>query len=205
MSKTESTNNSKAVGLLGVIAILYIFVTISIVLNAEEFNLRFFVSMFAYWGFLGLAVATIMTPFIKELYQKYGLKFLKIHHFFGISGLVFITLHPVLLAFEAASLTVFLPNFESWRLFWLLGGRPALILIYVSLVGVFLRKKFDQWRGIHALMYGALLLGYVHGAMIGTYFHTMTIGLTFTVLFLGVIVSFILKRKASIAAQKGKE
>ena len=137
------------------------------------------IRLFALLGLVSMFVASMITPFQKELYKIFKVPFLKIHHFLTIFGLTMITLHPVLYAIERAIATtaregakVFLPVFTSAFNFWLLAGRPALIIIYIAVIGALIRKGFKKgWRWMHALNYIALIFGVVHGIMYGSDFY----------------------------------
>jgi len=172
----------------------------------------FFTRLFALLGLVALFVSSILTPFAKELYQIYKKPFIKIHHGSAIFGLVAITLHPIIFAIDKAisesnfveGLKVFLPKFDTAYNFWSLAGRPALILIYVALIGALLRKAFKSgWRYMHALNYVALIFGVVHGIIIGedfyNFYETLQVNdLIVTILFLIMtaitIATFTLKR-----------
>ncbi|MBK5113268.1 MAG: hypothetical protein KGD59_02220 [Candidatus Heimdallarchaeota archaeon] len=172
-----------------------------------------FIRLFALLGLVAMFIASMLTPFQKELYKIFKIPFLKIHHFSTIFGLTMITLHPVLHAIETAinftpieGAKVFLPDFTSAFSFWLLAGRPALIIIYVALVGSLIRKSFKKgWRWIHSLNYIALVFGVVHGIMNGSDFYGFIgpisgniSGLIMTLMFLIMttmtITTFTLKR-----------
>ena len=148
--------------LLG-IAVLAVLIAVLSLPNATDVDLtRLAVRFFGLYGYLFLSVATLVTPFMREVTQAFGRPFLKVHHGFAVLGLVFITLHPVFNAIEF-SLSVFVPRFDSWNLFWLLAGRPAFILLYVAVFAVFLRAKAPKyWRAFHALMYVVLFFGIAH-------------------------------------------
>jgi DMSO/TMAO reductase YedYZ heme-binding membrane subunit len=176
------------------IGLLFLVVTIIKITISPTSAYQFFIRLFGLWGFIALAIATIMTPFLKEIGKTFGKPFLKMHHLFGIGGLILITLHPVTLAIQRMNLAIFLPDFSSWYQFWLLGGRPALILLYIALIGVVLRKKIKVWRGIHTLMYLMLFIGYVHGILIGTDFQNVGIVIIFSLLMAASIGALILKR-----------
>jgi len=171
--KTEKTKKNGltnlGIGIISGIIILFAVVfIISLTIPAAE-PLDYVIRIFGLFGYIGLAIATIMTPFLKQIGKVFGKPFLKIHHLFAIIGLSCITVHPVALAIKQMSLLVFLPSFASFYSFWALAGRPALILIYIAIVGVFLRKRMQKyWRGFHRLMYLALLFGIVHADLIGT-------------------------------------
>lgn len=197
------TSQGKVV--LGGITVVFIIITIIKATIPAPTTYNFFIRLFALWGFTSMAIATIMTPFLREVTKNFGKPFLKVHHLFAFSGTALITLHPIVLAIERLSLTVFLPNFESWYLFWLLAGRPSLIILYIALLGILFRKKIKAWRAIHALMYPMLLMGYVHGVMIGTDFQNVGILIIFTILFALAMVAFVLKRYQVYKLQKAKK
>ncbi|MFX1551786.1 MAG: hypothetical protein ACFFB9_15655, partial [Promethearchaeota archaeon] len=122
------------IGLYILIIILFLSTPFSSVAN-------FFYRFGAIFGFTSMFVATIMTPFVVELYKIFGKPFVKIHHVYSIMGLLLVTLHPLIYAVSVDNITVFIPDFTSWYGFWSLGGRLALILIYLAVLGALLRKK----------------------------------------------------------------
>ena len=156
------------------------------------------VRLFALNGFLILSIAAIMTPFLKEIKHHFNKSFLEMHHSFAATGLVLITLHPIALFIQVLDPAIFLPNLSSFYLFWLLAGRQALIVIYVSLAAALLRRKIPKywsyWSFIHAFMYLALFFAIVHANLIGTDFQNSTIALVYDGLFVVVIAAFVLKR-----------
>ena len=148
----------------------------------------FFIRFGAIFGFTSMFVATMMTPFVVQLYKIFGKPFVKIHHIFSLTGLLLITLHPLIFAVSVDNIEVFVPDFTSWYGFWSLGGRLALILVYLAILGSLLRKKVIKgWRIIHALNYVALFLAYIHGVLIGTDFQNLGILIIFTIM---IILSF---------------
>jgi len=175
--------------LAAVVAVLFL----ASATNAEP--VRLVVRFFGLYGYLFLSVATLITPFLKEVTQTFGKPFLKVHHSFSIMGIVFITLHPVFNAIERLSLSVFIPNFSSWDTFWRLAGRPAFILFYIAVFAAVLRAKAPKyWRTFHALMYVVLLFGIVHANLIGTDFENFGVMLIYNALFAAALVAFALKR-----------
>ena len=146
-------------------------------------------------GFVALAGAMIMTPFLPEIYRNFGRPFLRIHHLFAVAGIVLVTLHPVLLAIRVMTVAVFLPAFGSLYEFFALGGRLALILMYGALAGVFLRAAIPAgWRALHALMWVVLVLALLHGMLIGTDFREPLMGALFTTLTIAALGAFFAKR-----------
>jgi DMSO/TMAO reductase YedYZ heme-binding membrane subunit len=154
------------------------------------------VRFFGLYGFLFLGVATLTTPFLREVTQAFGKPFLKVHHVFSILGVVFITLHPVFNAIERLSLSVFVPDLGDR--FWMFAGRPAFIILYVAVLAAVLRAKAPKyWRAFHALMYVVLLFGIVHANLIGNDFENLGIMLIFNALFIASLAGFAVKRYRS--------
>ena len=183
--------------LLG-IAVLAVIVAVLALPNAVDVDLtRSAVRFFGLYGYLFLSVTVLVTPFLREVTQAFGKPFLKVHHSFSVLGLVLITLHPVFNALEF-SLSVFVPRFDSWDIFWLFAGRPAFILIYVAVFAVSLRAKAPKyWRAFHALMYVVLLLGIAHANLIGNDFQNLGVMLIFNALFIASLAGFAFKRYRS--------
>jgi predicted ferric reductase len=122
-------------------------------------------------GYVAIFLAIVSSAYVRELYRLLGRPFLWEHHVVSISGLILIALHPLALAVETANAAVFVPRFDSWLVFWQLGGRPALYLVAVASLAALLRKRWRRgWRTIHVLNYVAFLLGTVHAVLIGTDF-----------------------------------
>ncbi|UCC19173.1 MAG: hypothetical protein JSV62_13890 [Promethearchaeota archaeon] len=167
---------------------LYILILVFFLLTPFLDGFDFIIRFGAIFGFTSMFITTMMTPFAVQLYKIFGKPFIKVHHLFSIAGLVLITLHPVAFAIMRLDIAVFLPDFTSWYGFWSLGGRLALILIYIAVLGALLRKKIQKnWRIIHVLNYVALFLAYVHGVLIGTDFQNLGILIIFTIM---IILSF---------------
>mgnify|MGYP001187676285 CR=1 FL=1 len=188
---------------IAIISVLAIWLIIIVIVNLTIPASTTFRQIIQLCGLIGLfiiSLLTIMTPFMKELYQIYGKPFIKLHHFLVPMGIALISLHPIFLAIESQNIAVFLPNFSSWLTFWQLAGRPALILLYIAFVASLLRKKIPQvWRPIHMLMYLVQIMGVVHGNLIGSTFTSPSFGSLFIVLsyyILGTcaIIAFIWKR-----------
>jgi methionine sulfoxide reductase heme-binding subunit len=181
---------------LGIISsILLIIPVITLIYFPPDSFSSFLIRLCALWGFIGLTLGSIINLNKKILYQKFGLKFLKTHHTIALFALINASLHPIVFALSISNIKVFLPDFSSWYNFWLLGGRPALILIYIAVIAAIFRKKSKKfWKYLHYLMYVALILILVHGIMIGTDFNSWLIIIVFSLLTAGSIVTFILLR-----------
>lgn len=190
------------------IAALYAGVVVTTLSAGVPDPLPWLLRVFGLLGLLSMSLAALMTPFLSEIRALFGAPFLRVHHRFAAAGLILATLHPVVLAVETLDATVFIPAFATPYLFFALGGRAALILIYIALAAILLRRNLPQtiWRPLHALMYVALLLGIVHGNLIGTDFADPVIALLFNGLFVAVVGAFVLKRwqRRSRKAKKGQ-
>jgi hypothetical protein len=155
------------------------------------------------YGFLFLGIAALTTPFLAEITLDFGKPFIRIHHAFAAVGIVLITLHPIGNAVQRMSLDVFLPRFSSWTVFWMLAGRPALILFYVGVGAAFLRMKIPKyWRDFHVLIYVVLFFGIVHANLLGEDFANLGIKLTFDALFAASMAGLIYKRYRSYAVRQ---
>ncbi|NMA10004.1 MAG: hypothetical protein GX932_03150 [Methanomicrobiales archaeon] len=149
----------------------------------------------ALWGFLSLGIATLLTPFLREIMKVLGGPFLPVHHTFAAVRLLLPTLHPVIIAIGALIPVAFIPVFSPRERFWALAGRPALYLLYIAFAGVLLRRSIPKyWRWVHGLMYVVLLFAVVHGNLIGTDFENPIIRVLFNTLIVLVVVAFALKR-----------
>jgi DMSO/TMAO reductase YedYZ heme-binding membrane subunit len=163
------------------------------------------------YGYFGISISTIMTPFLKEIKHTFGRSFIEVHHVTAVIGIACITAHPVIYALEIADATVFIPVVSSWMDFWTWAGPPALILMYIAFVVILLRQKLAKyWRSLHALMYVVLLFGIIHANLIQSDFADITFGpvlvILYDVLFGIVTFAFFLKRwqRYTLNHQKSK-
>lgn len=180
--------------LLGVL-VVFLIVTVLAPLTAYSDPLRLAIRLCALYGFVALAIATAMTPFLKEITQAFGRSFLRIHHSFAILGLIFATMHPIFFAILQFDVLVFLPKFDSWQIFWELAGRPALYILYIATIAGLLRSRILKfWRYIHALMYIVLIFVIVHANLIGTDFQNPILLALMNILFVIAMGALVLKR-----------
>lgn len=103
-------------------------------------------------------------------------------------------------------ITVFVPRFDSWQIFWELAGRPALYILYIATLAALLRMMAPKyWRPFHALMYIVLFFAIVHGNLIGTDFQNLGILILMNALFAIAIGAFVFKRYRNYQRKKRKE
>jgi predicted ferric reductase len=146
-------------------------------------------------GYIALAVAAIITAFLKEITLFLKKSFTKIHHYFAIAGLVLITAHPIVVIIQTQTPSLLIPNTQSLFLFFYFGGSPAIILIYIALIAALLRQKITAyWRYVHALLYVALVFGVVHANLIGQDLQSIALRVVYDALFATVIAAFAIKR-----------
>ncbi len=185
----------KGYGFLGVILGLYAAIIILFLTIPSPNTYNFLVRFFALTGFYCIAIATLMTPFVKEIYKEFGKPFMKIHHIFAAIGITGATLHPVIFAIQVSDIAVFLPDISSWIAFWELAGRPAFILVYIAVGAAILQRKIPKyWRAIHSMIYVVLIFVYFHAYLIGTDFDNLGILIIFTILFVASMGAFVFKR-----------
>ena len=119
-------------------------------------------------GFLSLSMGVIMNLLKKEIKTILGQPFLNIHHVFVLTGLVLITIHPMLFALTVSDFSVFIPDTSSILSFLTNGGRVAIILIYIGFLAAIFRSALKgSWMQIHRIMYLALILGIIHANLLG--------------------------------------
>jgi sulfoxide reductase heme-binding subunit YedZ len=185
---------------LGAIVVLLAVVTIALRLEGDP--IHWIVRGAGMLGYVSIFLAILSSAYMRELYRLLGRPFLWGHHVLSVSGLILIALHPTALAIETASAAIFVPRFDSWNVFWLLGGRPALYLIAVASIGALLRKSWrNNWRIIHMLNYVAFVLGTVHSVLIGTDFGQPFLRLLPITMALLMVVVFVRKRLAQRRAK----
>jgi DMSO/TMAO reductase YedYZ heme-binding membrane subunit len=172
-------------------------VSLFVFFSAEEdiAPLTLTIRLLALNGYIALSIAAVMTPFLKEVTLLFKKSFTKVHHYFAAAGLLLITLHPIAVFSQNLDPAVFLPNFESFYLFFFFGGITTLLFIYVAFGAVLVRRKIPgYWRPFHMLMYLALFIGVVHANLRGTNFQSLTIQIIYDSLFVAALAAFVLKR-----------
>jgi len=186
--------------LISSILLLYAFVLLSVILGPDEEPLYILLRLSGLIGFLSICGAVITNLFKSELRKILGKPFLAIHHIFAIVGLVCITLHPLLYALLTSDLSIFIPGLSSPYLFLAMGGRVALILIYIAVIAALYRKSYSSgWKIIHRLMYLAIILAIIHANIIGGTFENPYIRFMFNGLAgLTIIVGMLLYMKRRV-------
>jgi DMSO/TMAO reductase YedYZ heme-binding membrane subunit len=117
----------------------------------------------AWLGYLTVFYAIVSSAYVRQMSRFFGRPFIRVHHIVSVTGLIMITLHPLLVAFRRGTLAVFIPVVTSWRDFLREGGRPAWYLFGVASLAALFRKALGRgWRAVHLLTYLAFWLASAH-------------------------------------------
>jgi len=191
----------KKEGYTFLIAILIIAFLVSLVsfVSIESNPHLLSIRLFALNGFISLSIAAILTPFLKEVKNAFNRSFKAIHHSFAAIGITLITLHPISVVLREMNPSLFIPNFQSFDLFWYYAGSQALIIIYIAFASAFIRRSIPKyWRIIHAFMYIALFFGIIHANLLGGDLQNPIVRTILNLLFITSIATFSLKRYQQI-------
>ena len=151
-------------------------------------------------GYGALFLAILSHEYLREMRKLFGRPFMTVHHVLAVTGLVLITLHPVLIATLLRDPTQFVPRFDSLRTFLLLGGRPALYLILIAVLAAVMRRHLkDMWKVIHWLNYVAFVLVFAHSWMLGGNVSSSVLRFVWP-LMLGIVVGVFLRKRLASAA-----
>ena len=146
-------------------------------------------------GYLSIFLSIVSSAYMRELIRISGHPFIRVHHILSITGLILITLHPLAVAWEYASLHILLPTFDSWALFFQFGGQVVWPLIAIASLAAALRKAIGRnWRIAHYLNYVAFWLATVHAILIGTDFQYSLVKAISVVMSLATVAIFVQRR-----------
>ncbi len=164
--------NTRYLILIGVISLLVVIGLVSLdPLQEQESRLAWLVRGAALLGYWAVFLSILSSAYLRELIRFFGRPFVKVHHVASVTGLVLIALHPVAVAINTGSIAVFVPRFDSLRVFLSLGGRLAWYLIGIAALAALFRANLKRsWRVVHYLNYIAFFLASMHASLIGTTF-----------------------------------
>lgn len=198
MSKGYALESGKAMLrtlVYAVILLLYFIPVLIVFLHGFDDFFEFFRRITGLIGIVSLFMAIILSSLVKYSKIIFGTTYLKVHHLFSITGLILITLHPIIMAIDFGTSRLFIPNFSSWNAFLANAGRPALYLIYIATLAGILRKNLkNYWRFFHSLLYPAFVFGAIHGMRQGSDLRNVSLYTLFVIMIAAVIVNFIYKR-----------
>jgi DMSO/TMAO reductase YedYZ heme-binding membrane subunit len=152
-------------------------------------------------GYVTMFLAILSYEYMKHMRRILGQPYLAIHHWLARIGLTLIVVHPLLMAWITRDPGQFVPRFDSLRLFFALGGRPALYLFLIAVTAGFLRNRIkDSWKFIHRLTYVAFFLAFSHSWLLG---RNVSHGLLSVIWpFLALIVLFVFVHRHVLPARK---
>lgn len=193
MTRKTSTRGTWYLILIGTVAAALVAGLISMQPLGSPLN--WFIRGMALLGYLAVFLTLVSSAYMRQVYRLFGRPFLKVHHILSIAGLILLTMHPIGVAVQNASLTVWLPRFRSLNSFLQWGGAPAWYLIGLGALAAVLRKVIGKnWRLIHILNYVAFLLASIHALQIGSDFQRLGTRAVVVILILIATITFIQKR-----------
>jgi predicted ferric reductase len=198
-------NKSKPLSLwyLALVGILALVLTIAVEsLDLWGTPLNWAIRGAALLGYQSIFLAIVSSAYMRQLVRLFGRPFVQVHHVVSVAGLILITLHPLGVALDNATISVFVPRFDSVLVFLQLGGRLAWYLVALAALVALLRRSVGlPWRVVHGLNYIAFLLTTVHANLIGTdlqYTVTRAISIVMALVMVGVFVQKRLRRRRPV-------
>jgi sulfoxide reductase heme-binding subunit YedZ len=198
-------NKRKSLSLwyLALVGILALALTIAVEsLNLRGTPLNWAIRGAALLGYQSVFLAIVSSAYMRQLVRLFGRPFVRVHHVASVTGLIFITLHPLGVALDNATISVFVPRFDSVLVFLQLGGRLAWYLIALAALIALLRRSVGRpWRVIHMLNYVAFLLITVHANLIGTqlqYSVPRAVSIVMALVIVGVFVQKRLRQRRPV-------
>jgi len=181
------------------ILLFYLIPVVTVFLHGFDDFFQFFRRITGLAGIASLFIAILLSLLVRQSKQIFGVTYLKVHHFFSITGLLFISLHPIIMAIDFGTSRIFIPNFSSWNAFLANAGRPALYLIYIATIAAILRRNIVKyWRYIHGLLYIAFILGAIHGILSGSDLRNPVLYALYLAMIITVMIVFLYKRALTV-------
>ena len=192
--------NTRYLILIGLVSLAVVIGLVSLdPLQEHESWLAWLVRGAALLGYWAVFLSILSSAYLRELVRFFGRPFVKVHHVASVTGLALITVHPVAVSINTSSAAVFLPRFDSLRIFLTLGGRFAWYLIGIASLAALLRANLKRhWRTIHYFNYIAFFLASIHATLLGTTFSgqgVRAIILKVVVAALSLVVVYVFVRK----------
>jgi len=177
------------------ILLFYLIPVVTVFLHGFDDFFQFFRRITGLAGIASLFIAILLSLLVRQSKQIFGVTYLKVHHFFSITGLLFISLHPIIMAIDFGTSRIFIPNFSSWNAFLANAGRPALYLIYIATIAAIMRRNIGKhWRYIHWLLYIAFILGAIHCILSGSDLRNPALYVLYLAMIITVMIVFLYKR-----------
>jgi sulfoxide reductase heme-binding subunit YedZ len=146
-------------------------------------------------GYLSIFVSILSSAYMPQLVRFFGRPFAQVHHVASITGLAAMMVHPLMIAWNSATLSVFVPHLDSFVGFLTFGGRVVWPLAGLAALAAWLRKPIGKnWRVIHYLNYLAFWLVTVHAILIGSNFQSLAVRAIAVILALATVAVLVQKR-----------
>ncbi len=145
-------------------------------------------------AYQAIFLSIVSSVYLTQLVRFFGRPFIKVHHVVSIAGLVSMMLHPLMLAWEVGSWSVFVPRWWPPVDFIRFSGRVVWPLVGLAALAAWLRSKWKSWRVVHYLNYVAFWLVTGHAILIGTNFQSLIVRIVAVAMVLATIAVLIRKR-----------
>lgn len=201
MEKYNINANYKLIGKLFYVLIFLIYLISVVIIFSHGFENIFQLirRITGLTGIISLFIAILLSLLVKQSKQVFGISYLRIHHYFSISGIILVSIHPLVMAIDFGTFRIFIPDFSSWDSFLRNGGRTALYMIYIAAIAAIARKNIVRnWKYLHGLIYPAFIFGAIHGILQGSDLQNPILYALFIVFIVLVIFIFMYKRYLSI-------
>lgn len=180
-----------------------------VVLRTQGTMLRWIIRDLALLGYISAFLAIVSSHYKREVMKLFGRSFMDAHHILSVACAVFLSLHPLGVAWDAMALSVLVPVFLPLADMLKYGGRIAWYVFAVGALTALWRKSIGKrWRTIHAFNYVAFAFGTVHANIIGANFQELPVRIVSIAMFVVVAVLFVRQRiearrqRAKIEARK---
>ena len=185
--------NTRYLVLLGVVSLALVIGIIA--LRPPQEPIYWLIRGAALMAYLAIFFSILSSAYLRQLVRFFGRPFVKVHHVASITGLTVMMLHPLALAWQSGSWSVFVPRFDTFTIFLTFGGRVVWPLVGIAALAARLRKPIGKnWRVIHYLNYLAFWLVTAHAMLIGTNFQSLVMRVIAGLLAAATVAVFVQKR-----------
>jgi predicted ferric reductase len=151
--------------------------TLNIYIGVYVYDLGRFLAIV---GFVLIFIQFALSSKIKLIESGIGLdKLISLHRVFGVIGLVFIVIHPaalysgnILQIYGVQDLGSYFKSMFLANIFLKTVGFVSLIILCVSagiaILYKYVRMKYETWKNVHMILYGALPIAFIHSARLGS-------------------------------------
>lgn len=166
-----------------------------VALRTQGTLLKWIVRELALLGYIAVFVAIVSSYYKRQVMRLFGRSFVDAHHILSVTGAIFLTLHPLGVAWDAMALSVLVPVFAPLSDMFKYGGRIAWYIFAVGALTAVGRKKVGQrWRTIHDFNYLAFVFGTIHANLLGANFQDIAVRGVSIAMFIVVAILFVRQR-----------